>query len=137
METKYDGVLAIGDATWLMLATDPPKPHPKAGEFSAAEGTNAAEMIEALVRGRSVEEARGAVGRSRDRWCYAESGDGTGIPINFVLDADGAPKFNTDTAKPEWYDRKEDWLRDVYRTYFGQELAIDQGTWRHERTSGC
>ena len=124
METKFDGVFAIGDASWLMLATDPPKPHPKAGEFSAAEGTNAAEMIEALVRGRSVEEARGAVGRTRDRWCYAEAGEGTGIPINFILNADGAPKFNTDKAKPEWYSRKELWLREVYRTYFGEELRI-------------
>lgn len=136
-ETRHEGLFAVGDANWLMLETDPPKPHPKAGEFAANQGAGAAQMVSALLRGKSPEQARLEVRRLCDRTCFAEAGNGTAIPINFILgsasagaSADAkpaklAPRFITDVAKDEHFARKEAWLRGTYKTFFGDEPRID------------
>ena len=143
-ETRHEGLFCVGDANWLMLDTEPPKPHPKAGEFAANQGTGAAQMVAALLRGKSPVQARQEVRRLCDRTCFAEAGAGTAIPINFVLGSASAsasaspspdddtkpsselvPRFNTDVAKAEHYAGKEAWLRGIYKTFFGDEPHID------------
>jgi sulfide:quinone oxidoreductase len=120
METQFDGVFAVGDANWMILPTTPPKPHPKAGEFAIAAAESASVMIDQLVRGSTLEEARAKVIPGRNRKCYAESGKGTGMSINFILGADGPPSFKVEPPQAEVYEKKVEWLNNVYSRFFGE-----------------
>jgi sulfide:quinone oxidoreductase len=119
METLFDGVFAVGDANWMLLPTNPPKPHPKAGEFAIAAAESASVMVDQLIRGCSLEEARAKVVPGRNRKCYAESGHGTGMSINFILGAQGPPSFKVEPPQTEVYEKKIEWLNNVYVRFFG------------------
>ncbi len=45
LRTKYENVYAAGDCNWMMLPTNPPKPHPKAGGFAEGQARIAVRNI--------------------------------------------------------------------------------------------
>jgi len=121
METKFEGVFAVGDVSWMMLPSTPPKPHPKAGGFAIPCAENACAMIEALIGGDSLEEARKKVPEGRKAVCYAESGFETGIVVGPKLlpDSDGPPGFLCEHPTEEAYHNKSKWIADIKERFFG------------------
>ncbi|GBG30163.1 Sulfide:quinone oxidoreductase, mitochondrial [Hondaea fermentalgiana] len=122
METKKPGVFCIGDSSWMMLKTEPPKPHPKSGAFAKIAGENVATMLGAIAHGDSLEDARAKVSKKRIARCFAETGDGEGILIEPKLldDEDGPMGFRSEGPTPEFGAAKVDWINEIEMHYFGK-----------------
>jgi sulfide:quinone oxidoreductase len=119
-ETEHDGVFVAGDAALMMMATVPPKQHPKAGTFAAAQASNSAWMIKQLIQGKSPEEARAACNKTREGKCFAEAGEEEGILLHFRMGIEKKPSFASGPPDAETFANKQIWIDDNYRQFFGK-----------------
>ncbi|CAN5550989.1 FAD/NAD(P)-binding oxidoreductase [soil metagenome] len=93
LQTRFDGVYAIGDVTAIPLANGTPLP--KAGVFAHAEGEVAAARIADMLAGRTPAATFAGQGR-----CFLETGHGraTAVAGDFFADP---PAVTLDSDSPE------------------------------------
>ncbi len=108
LETRYQGVYAIGDITGIPLVIG--KPLPKAGVFAHGQAEVVAHNIAVAITGKG--EARRFEGHGE---CFVEMGDGKAGFARGNFYAEPAPTVKMYTPGPHWHAAKvlfeKDWWR--------------------------
>jgi sulfide:quinone oxidoreductase len=108
LETRFENVYAIGDATYIPLKLG--KPLPKAGVFAHRQAETVAANIARCVTGKGKPERFDGHGE-----CFIETGDGKAGFGRGNFYAEPAPQVNLHKVGRHWHAAKvlfeKDWLR--------------------------
>lgn len=112
LETKFEGVYAIGDVVQIALANG--KPLPKAGVFAEAMGETVAERIAASLAGNEPEATFKGKGG-----CYLEVGGGQAMMVKGHFLAQPEPEVELTEASPKYLEEKRAFESQRLQTWFG------------------
>jgi sulfide:quinone oxidoreductase len=112
LETKFEGVYAIGDVVQIALANG--KPLPKAGVFAEAMGEAVADRIAAAFAGREPEATFKGEGG-----CYLEVGGGQAMMVKGHFLAQPEPEVELTEASPKYLEEKRAFESQRLQTWFG------------------
>ncbi|MGH2795039.1 MAG: NAD(P)/FAD-dependent oxidoreductase, partial [Actinomycetota bacterium] len=112
LETSFDGVYAVGDATGFPTANG--MPFPKAGVFAESEGVVAAERIAARFAGRDPEATFDGEG-----FCFLEAGNGEAMLVRGNFLAEPAPDVELTPPSAAFLEQKTTFERERLDAWFG------------------
>jgi sulfide:quinone oxidoreductase len=112
LETKFEGVYAIGDVVQIALANG--KPLPKAGVCAEAMGEAVADRIAAAFAGREPEATFKGEGG-----CYLEVGGGQAMMVKGHFLAQPEPEVELTEASPKYLEEKRAFESQRLQTWFG------------------
>ncbi len=98
LSTKQEGIYAVGDATFLPMATGAPLP--KAGVFAAAEGELVARNLAAEITGGTKERFQG------QGYCFLEHGGGKAALVKGDFLAEPSPQLELYSPSVRWHRNK-------------------------------
>lgn len=121
--TSRENVYACGDAAHMMLATNPPKPHPKAGGFAYNQGKCIAyNLIKHFESGHTLKWTDEAP--EKQRWaavCYGDVSIESGVEIRIDLfNPKSKPSFIVSEPDPKWHQSKIQWVADMVNQWFNK-----------------
>jgi NADH dehydrogenase FAD-containing subunit len=119
--TAHENVYACGDAAHMMLGTNPPKPHPKAGGFAINQGKCIAlNLIAHFESNHSLnwkEEA--PVKQCWATTCFGDVSLTSGVEITIDLfNPKTKPSFTVSEPDPKWHNQKIQWVKDNMNDWF-------------------
>ncbi|HWO70106.1 MAG TPA: FAD-dependent oxidoreductase [Actinomycetota bacterium] len=112
LETRFEGVFAVGDCVGIALSTG--MPMPKAGVLAAEEGRVAAERIAARLAGNEPEATFDGRGE-----CYLEVGGGEAMVVRGRFLAEPGPQVELVPASAANLEEKRRSERDRLDEWFG------------------
>jgi NADPH-dependent 2,4-dienoyl-CoA reductase/sulfur reductase-like enzyme len=121
--TSRENVYACGDAAHMLLATTPPKPHPKAGGFAYNQGKCIAlNLIKHFESNHTLKWTDKAP--EKQRWaatCFGDVSLESGVEIRIDLfNPKTKPSFLISEPDPKWHQAKIQWVDDMVNQWFNR-----------------
>jgi sulfide:quinone oxidoreductase len=119
--TSRENIYACGDAAHMMLGTNPPKPHPKAGGFAYNQGKCIAlNLIKHFESNHTLKWSDEAP--EKQRWsttCFGDVSLDSGVEIKIDLfNPKTKPSFLVSEPDPKWHKAKINWVDEMVNQWF-------------------